>query len=119
MIDDFVIVNAGDQEDWAVVLAGLLYPLFLRLFSVPSSCFCGVFLGLCNQSQELDVSRREQIPSSVNIDNSLTRPHAFAFDKLVELALLLFHRSTGRGCRVLACGAWPWMVHGIAGGRSP
>jgi hypothetical protein len=43
VVDDFVVVNTSDKEDWTVVLAGLVYALLLCLVSVPSS-FLGVFL---------------------------------------------------------------------------
>jgi hypothetical protein len=43
VVDDFVVVNTSDEEDWTVVLAGLVYALLLCLVRVPSS-FLGVFL---------------------------------------------------------------------------
>ena len=46
VVDDFVVVNAGDYERWRVVFARLLYARLLCLLGVPSLRFCGVLLGL-------------------------------------------------------------------------
>ena len=56
VVDDFVVVDAGDQEDWPVVLAGLLYALLLGLVGVPFSLLGVGFLDLGDEAQKLDVT---------------------------------------------------------------
>lgn len=88
VVDDFVVVDAGDYEGRRVVFAGLFDALLLRLFGEPSFGFRGGLLGLGDKSQELDMSRGEQVPSPIDVDDSLPGLYSLAFYKLMELALL-------------------------------
>jgi hypothetical protein len=89
VVDDFVVVDAGDYEGRRVVFAGLFYALLLGLFGEPSFGFRGSLLSLGDEPQELDVAGRKQVPSSVDVDDSLPGLHSLALYELVELALLL------------------------------
>lgn len=93
MVDDFVVVDAGDEEDGAVVLAGLFYARCLCFVGVPAALLGAFLFGLCDEAEELDVARGEQIPASVDIDDLLAGLDALALDQLVELALFFLDGS--------------------------
>jgi hypothetical protein len=95
VIDDFVVVDSGDEEDGAVVFAGLFYALCLCLIGVPSALLGGFLFGLCDEAEELNVAGGEEIPASVNVDDSLAGLDALALDQLVELALFFLDRAEG------------------------
>lgn len=121
VVDDFIVVDTGNEEDGAVVLTCLVYALFLRLVRVPSP-FLGIFFfHLRDKAQEFDVTRGKQIPTSVYVNDPLARLHTFAFYKLVELALFFFYGPELRGRRVDTRGAWAGRRrgngrrHGVAG----
>jgi len=88
VVDDFVVVDAGDYEGRRVVFARLFYALLLRLFGKPSFGFRGGLLGLGDEAEKFDMPRGKQVPSSIDVDDSLSRLHSLALYELVELALL-------------------------------
>lgn len=105
VVDDFVVVDAGDEEDGAVVLARLFYALCLCFVGVPAALL-GVFLfGLCDEAEELDVTGGEEVPASVDVDDLLPGLDALALDQLVKLAFFFLDRAQCRGGRGLADGA--------------
>ena len=55
VIDHLVVVNAGNQEDWAIVFTSLFYPLLGGLIGVPPSFFCSILFRLNDKSQELNM----------------------------------------------------------------
>lgn len=87
VVYDFVVMDASDEEHWAKVFSKLLYPLSFRFLGVPASLPGSILLGPRHESQELDVSRREEIPTAVHIDNDLSRSRSLAFYELREFAL--------------------------------
>lgn len=118
VVDDFVVVDTSDHECGWVVLASLLYALLLGFLGVPPAVFGGILLALSNESQELDVSRREEIPASINVDDGLAGPDSLALDQLVELALLFLDGVLGVGGFLAHC-ARALVVHRVARRCSP
>ena len=88
VVDDFVVVDACDQEHRPVILARLLYALCLCFFRIPTTTYSSLLFYLCDAAKELNVARGEQIPASIDVDNCLARLHALAMYHLRELALL-------------------------------
>jgi hypothetical protein len=117
VVDDFVVMDAGNDKCRRVVFACLFYALLLRLFRVPSSCLGSILFGLGNEAEELNVSRREEIPSSVNVNDDLARSHSLAFYKLVELALFFLDRVLAVG--LLSSHPGALIMYRVAGCRSP
>ena len=92
VVDNIIVVDAGNEEDRAVIRPGLCYSLFLGFFCVPAALTSCFLLGLCNQAQKLNMAGREEVEATVDVDNGLARPCASAADELREGALFFLHR---------------------------
>ena len=97
VVNDFVFVNTGNKKEGTIVYACLGDTVLLCFFSVPA-CRCrSCFLRLGDVSEELDMTRREQIPTTIDVDNLLAGLDAFTLDELVKSALFFLDRALWGG----------------------
>jgi len=102
VVDNIIVVDAGNEEDRAVIRPGLCYSLCLGFFGVPAALTSCFLLGLCNQAQKLNVAGREEVEATIDVDNGLARPGASAEDELREGALFFLHRVRARAVVAVA-----------------
>lgn len=91
VVDDFIFVDTGDEEEGAVVGACLCDAVLLCFFTVPACRRRSNFLRLGDVPEKLNVTRRKEIPAAVNVYDLLAMLDTFALDELVECALFFLY----------------------------
>jgi hypothetical protein len=89
-IDNFVVVYARHQKDRSVVSASLGNALLFGILTIPALLRRRIFLRPGHQSQELDVSGREQVPAAIRVNDPLPWFGPLALYHARECALLFF-----------------------------
>lgn len=99
VVDDLVVVYSGNNIDGWVV-APFADTLIRGLLRVPAVCAGEIFLSLPYETQEFNVSTREQVETTVDVDNALAKTGTCPSEELRKCALLLRIRldpGFGRG----------------------
>ena len=87
LIDDLIVMHSSHDIRRAKVVTVLLYSLLLGLRPIP----CRILLVLRDndQLQEFNMSRREEVETSIDVYDALTWFGSFPRDKLAECALFI------------------------------
>jgi Na+-transporting methylmalonyl-CoA/oxaloacetate decarboxylase beta subunit len=91
VVDDIVIMNTCDKIGRRIIFVILLQSLLDLFRFIPTTATGLGLLMLRNLAQERNVTGREEIEASININNALPRLGTFPVDQGLEKASLLDH----------------------------
>jgi hypothetical protein len=90
-------MDSGDNIGGSVVVPMFAYSFRNSVRQIPSTAHALLILQIMNSAEEFDVTGREEIKSTIHVDDTLSGLQAFALHQLLETSRLVVVGRNGHG----------------------